>query len=580
MKKILILFLSIGLLGCAGLTKNAKPSKNSNTPAVPKSLKVKNLDIEENHIPSPNYVYSPAIHNNEKITSIEIKNVADKKAEDKSIGKDENKVIIKSEKLSNRYQPEFDTSFIFQEDKKLKLNYNNLDNITDSFNVPVTINDRVKKYLERFTTTSRGIMQRWINNSFKYIFYIKDLFQSYGLPSDLAYLPLAESGFDPIVRSRAGAVGMWQFMEFTGKLYGLKVNYWVDERKDFEKSTDAAARHLKDLYEKFNDWNLALAAYNAGAGRIQRAIDKFNTEDYFELSSYRHLAEETKDYVPKYTALMIIHKNLLQYGFEYPDIEPITYEKVELNFPVNIFILSKLIGIEMNQLIELNPSLRRWITPPNDTFELKVPTGYKDKVLAVLNNYSPEELLQVRIYTPSKRERVSDIAKKYRVSPNQIIAMNGFKKPVVRAGFPVLIPSETGKIEITQKQLEEMTKISDTRETPTISYKVQKGDTLQKIAKRYKTTVKAIQSANNIKTIKVGMTIEIPTKKSIKTANKNNIQNNSSKKTKTFYITYKVKKGDTIYKLANKYDTQPQSIIKLNNIKTLKPGQTIKIPKS
>ncbi len=577
MKKILILFLTTALFGCAGLTKNTKPN-NTNNSTIPKSLKVKNLDIEVTKVASPNYIYTSEIQNNEKITSIEIKEVVAKKSDNKSTNKIENKVVIKSEKISQAYQPEFDTSFIFQEEKKLKLNYNNLDNITDSFNVPVTINDRVKKYLDRFTSTSRGVMQRWINNSFKYIFYIKDVFQNYGLPTDLAYLPLAESGFDPIVRSRAGAVGMWQFMEHTGKLYGLRVNYWLDERKDFEKSTDAAARHLRDLYEKFNDWNLALAAYNAGAGRIQRAIDKFNTEDYFELSSYRHLAEETKDYVPKYTALMIIHKNLLQYGFEYPDIEPITYEKVELDYPVNLFILSKLIGIEMSQIIDLNPSLRRWITPPNDTFELKIPTGYKDKVLAVLNNYSPEELLQVRIYTPSKKEKVSDIAKKYKVSTNQIIAMNGFKKPVVRAGFPVLIPSETGNIEITQKQLEEMTKISDIRETPTITYKVQKGDTLQKIAKKFKTTVKSIQSTNSIKNIKVGMNIEIPVKQSIKSSKKT--ANKTVSISKTSYITYKVKKGDTIYKLASKYDTQPQSIIKLNNIKTLKPGQTIKIPRS
>jgi len=579
MRKIVLLLLSISLLGCAGLSKPASVAYQNRTT---KPLESKNLDIQNTKMPSPHYIYSPEIRTS---ASIDLLNIEE----------DNQKVVVSSDKdnkqkkpktdtinFSNIYQPNFDTSFLFQDNKKLKLNYNTLDNITETFNVPVTINDRVKKYIDRFTTTSRNTMQRWINNSFKYLFYVKDLFQSYGLPTDLSYLPLAESGFDPIVRSRAGAVGMWQFMESTGRLYGLKINYWVDERKDFEKSTDAAARHLKDLYEKFNDWSLALAAYNAGAGRIQKAIDKFNTDDYFELSSYKHLAEETKDYVPKYTALMIIHKNLIQYGFECPDIQPIIYEKVKLDYPVNLYILSKLTGVELSDIIELNPSLRRWITPPSDTFELKIPVGYKDKVLSVLNSYSPEDLLQVRIFTPNKKTKVADIAKKFKTSPDRIMAMNGFKKPVVRAGFPVIIPSEKGNIVIDTKKLETMTTISDKPEIDTISYKVKKGDTLAKIAKRYKTTTKAIQSFNRITTIKVGMNIEIPVKNSSKTASKSNLKQKTGKNTSTKqkYITYKVQKGDTIYKLANKYDTNPDLIIKLNNIKSLKQGQKIKIPKS
>ncbi|MGC8768812.1 LysM peptidoglycan-binding domain-containing protein [Calditerrivibrio sp.] len=579
MKKIVMLLLSISLLGCAGLSK---PGSVSNQNTSTKPLETKNFDIQNIKISSPHYIYSPEIRTTATVDLLNTEENNPKVAVSSNKDNKQEKPKQDSVNLSKVYKPDFDISFLFQDNKKLNLHYNTLDNITETFNVPVTINDRVKKYIERFTTTSRNTMQRWINNSFKYLFYVKDLFQSYGLPTDLSYLPLAESGFDPVVRSRAGAVGMWQFMESTGRLYGLKINYWVDERKDFEKSTDAAARHLKDLYEKFNDWSLALAAYNAGAGRIQKAIDKFNTEDYFELSSYKHLTEETKDYVPKYTALMIIHKNLMEYGFDYPDIQPIVYEKVKLDYPVNLYILSKLTGIELNNIMELNPSLRRWITPPSDTFELKIPVGYKDKVLAVLNSYSPEELLQVRIFTPAKKTRVVDIAKKFKTSPDRIMAMNGFKKPIVRAGFPVIIPSENGNVVIDTKKLENMTAISDKPEIETISYKVKKGDTFAKIANRYKTTAKAIQSHNRITKLKVGMDIEIPIKNSSKTASKSNIKQKTAKNTPTKqkFITYKVQKGDTIYKLASKYDTNPDLIIKLNNIKSLKQGQKIKIPKS
>jgi|GEM_PF-687609 membrane-bound lytic murein transglycosylase D len=575
MKKIVIICIASFLFGCAGLTKNSKPAPKTNPTPSTKTLTVKNIDIENIAVNHPEFVYDSTLNLKEKITHIEFKETSTANTQNNQTK--EQKLFIKSEKIASEYEPEFDTSFIFKENKKLRLNYNNLDNLSEEFGIPITMNDRVRKYLDRFTTAYRNTMQKWITNSYKYIFYVKDVLKNYGLPTELAYLPLAESGYNPTARSRAGAVGMWQFMPSTGKLYGLKINYWVDDRRDFEKSTDAAARHLKDLYEKFNDWNLALAAYNAGAGRIERAIDKFDTEDYFELSSFKHLAEETKDYVPKFTALMLIHKNLLQYGFEYPEIEPLNYEKVTLDYPVNLFILSKLIGVEMSDIIELNPSLRRWITPPNDTFELKVPLGYKEKVLAVLNSYSPEELLQVRIYTPNKRERVTDIAKKYKVSQQQIIAMNGLKKTVVPSGFPILIPSENGNIVITKKQLEQISSISDVSESSskTTTYKVKKGDTIYKIATKFKTTPKAILAANKVKVIKAGMSLDIPLK-TVKPAT----AKNSKKTTKTALIKYKVKKGDTIYKVASKYDIEPQEIIKINKTKNIKPGQTLLIPKS
>lgn len=566
MKKLLVLFTAIIFAGCANLTKNVNNISNNAYHVNIKYTNKPDYTLKPHEVEPPSFVYDKRLRNEMQLPVQNNLPAVTKKLETPTITRP-------SEQIKNIYEPTFDTSILFKE-KKLKLNYTIEDEPSSKYNIPISINPRVTKYIERFTTTSKNTMQKWINNSYKYLFFIKDVFNSYGLPTDLAYLPLAESGFEPTVRSRAGAVGMWQFMEFTGKLYGLKVNYWVDERKDFEKSTYAAAQHLKDLYEKFGDWNLALAAYNAGAGRIQRAIDKFNTDDYFELSGYKHLAEETKDYVPKYTAMMMIHKNLLQYGFEYPNIEPIVYEKVQLDFPVNLYILSKIVGIELDSIIDLNPALRRWITPPNEKFDLKIPIGYRDKVELALKEYSPEELLQVKIYTPSKKEKIINIAKKYKVNQSEIIALNGLKKTVVPAGFPVIIPSKDNKMVITPKELEDVTKnVKDIYEsTKYRKYKVKKGETLLSIAKRNKTTVDEIKRINNISKLKTGMVISLPDKgKSNKTAKKSN-----EKK----YISYVVKKGDTVYKLADRYDTQVTQIIKINKIKTLKPGQTIKIPKS
>ncbi|MCA1928116.1 MAG: LysM peptidoglycan-binding domain-containing protein [Calditerrivibrio sp.] len=567
MKKLLVLLTAITFAGCANLTKTVNnPPNNISNESVKYTNKI-DYTLKIHEIEQPSFVYDKKLKNDIPLLSVQDNTPVITKKSAAPV------TTLPTEKIKNIYEPTFDTSIIFKE-KKLKLNYTIDDEASSRYNVPISMNSRVTKYIERFTTTSKNTMQKWINNSYKFLFFVKDVFNSYGLPTDLAYLPLAESGFEQTVRSRAGAVGMWQFMEFTGKLYGLKVNYWVDERKDFEKSTYAAAQHLKDLYEKFGDWSLALAAYNAGAGRIQRAIDKFNTEDYFELSEYKHLAEETKDYVPKYTALMMIHKNLLQYGFEYPDIEPIVYEKVQLDFPVNLYILSKIVGIDLNSIIDLNPALRRWITPPNDKFDLKIPVGYREKVELALKEYSPEELLQVRIYTPSKREKISDIAKKHKVNQNHIIAINGFRKTVVPAGFPVIIPSKDNKIVISPKRLEDVTKnVRDIEEkTRYGKYKVKKGDTLFSIAKRNKTTVDEIKRINNISKLKPDMVISLPgTATSNKTAKKSD-----GKK----YISYVVKKGDTVYKLADRYDTPANQIIKINKIKILKPGQTIKIPRS
>jgi membrane-bound lytic murein transglycosylase D len=212
---------------------------------------------------------------------------------------------------------------------------------------------------------------------------MRNLLRENGLPEDLVYMALIESGFNPYAYSRRKASGPWQFIYLTGKKYGLKLNYWIDERRDPEKSTIAAAKYLKDLYDLFECWYLAAAGYNAGEGKIMNAIKRYRTEDFWELTKYRYLKKETKDYVPQMIAAALIAKEPEIYGFtdiEYQD--PLRYEKVNVPEVTDLRLIAKACEISLGELKDLNPELLRWCTPPNySDYEIKIPFGKKELFL-------------------------------------------------------------------------------------------------------------------------------------------------------------------------------------------------------
>ncbi len=187
------------------------------------------------------------------------------------------------------------------------------------------LNDSVENHLEYFKTRGRDVFQRWLDRSARYIPVMKDIFREKNLPEDLVYVAMIESGFNPYAVSWAKAVGPWQFMPATGKLYGLKIDWWIDERKDPVKSTYAAAEHLKDLHNLFGSWPLALASYNAGAGKVQRAVLRTRSDDFWDLKASRYIRKETKNYVPKFMAATIIAKNPESYGFSIANYDPFKY---------------------------------------------------------------------------------------------------------------------------------------------------------------------------------------------------------------------------------------------------------------
>ena len=312
-----------------------------------------------------------------------------------------------------------------------------------SFDIPIVINGRVEQFIQFFQTTIRHKFIIWLARSEKYIHFMKGVLKEHGLPEDLVYLSLIESGFDPNAYSRAKAVGLWQFIYLTGKRYGLRSNWWVDERRDPEKSTVAAAKYLKDLYEMFACWYLAAAGYNAGEYKIINAIKRYKTEDFWKLTHYRYLKRETKDYVPLMIAATLVAKEPEKYGFV--DVEyqkPLRYEKVKVPELTDLSHIAKACETSLEEIKDLNPELRRGVTPPNESeYEIKIPFGKKDLFLENFEAMQPLEKFQFKTHLVKKGETLKGIAKLYRVDLEPLLEINHLSKTSpLSKGTTLLIP--------------------------------------------------------------------------------------------------------------------------------------------
>jgi membrane-bound lytic murein transglycosylase D len=272
---------------------------------------------------------------------------------------------------------------------------------------------------------------------------MRKLLKEQGLPEDLVYIALIESGFDPSAYSRSKASGPWQFISWTGKRYGLKVNWWVDERRDPEKSTIAAAKHLKDLYERFECWYLAAAGYNAGEYKIIRAMKRYRTEDFWLLTNSRYLKRETKNYVPQMIAAALIAKDPEKYGFtdvEYQ--EPLRYEKLKVPELTGLSLIAKACETSLEEIKDLNPEILRGVTPPDEPdYEIKIPFGKKDVFLKNFESLQPIESFQFKTYTVKNGETLAGIARVYRVDLDPLLEINHLKKTSrISKGTTLLIP--------------------------------------------------------------------------------------------------------------------------------------------
>ncbi len=301
----------------------------------------------------------------------------------------------------------------------------------------------VERNVGLFSTRIRDKFSLWLSRSGQYLDLMKGILRQKDVPEDIVFLSLIESGFNPNAYSIAKAVGPWQFIASTARRYGLEINWWKDERRDPVKSTTAAAEYLRDLYGMFGSWNLAMAAYNAGEGKILRAIKKSRVDDYWDLLDTKHIRNETKEYVPKFIAASIIASNPDDFGFHNIEYnEPLSYDEVELASPVDLAVVAECADTELEVIKKLNPELRRWCTPPDVAkYMLKIPQGTKETFLEKLSAVPEEERFTIDRYTVKKGDTFKKIARMTGVSESVILSLNSMEKIMpLKVGSKIYLP--------------------------------------------------------------------------------------------------------------------------------------------
>jgi len=399
---------------------------------------------------------------------------------------------------------------------------------TTQHDLPITLNAKVLSYVELFQTRLKEWFEGGLNRGSRYLPMIQSVLRAEGLPLDLAYVPLIESAFNPNALSRTKAKGVWQFMTGTATENGLKHDWYIDERADPRKATQAAAKYLKTLRDRFDgDWHLALASYNAGPGAVSRAMRRTQATDFWQLASRaRALPRETREYVPMILAAVIVAKNPVQYGFSIQALEAPGYDEVALPGPMDIRRIAEWTGASVKDIQDLNPELRRWTTPlRGQDYEIKVPEGTGDELRARLDADASAATTTLKWHTVKRGETLLTIARKLGVSRTDLAEANYLTvKSRVSAGKTLVIPRAPTTL-VAARAAGPPPPVAESRATAVnaqapraepvadarIVYRVQRGDTLFSIAKLYRTTVAQLKQWNRIagNAIVVGMRLTI-----------------------------------------------------------------------
>jgi len=458
-----------------------------------------------------------------------------------------------------------------QSEVKVK-EFNEADSVI--YDIDIEWNEKVENSLIYLQTVARDKFNAYLERAGAYLPLMEKIFEERGLPHDLVYLPLIESGFKASAYSYAKASGFWQFISSTGRLYGLEHNWWFDERRDFVKSTIAAAEHLKDLYEQFGSWNLALAAYNGGAGRVSREIKKARTNNFWKLS----LHKQTKAYVPLFMASTIIAKQPQKYGF-FPNYQqPIEYDVFTIDKCISIEAISAKTGIAIADLERLNPELLRGITPPGvKQYDFRIPKGMSDVLAMAYNNIPEEKPVTLSRHKVRRGDTLSSIARKYGVSVNTLVTANNIKKNKrIYIGQYLNIPTGGGRAirQIPSDFAQTRAAKIQTINKSTGKYKVRSGDTLWKIASSYGISIAELKRHNNLSSNMVfaGRWLKIPMQSSNPAA--------EIKPADVTFEIYTVKRGDYLNKIASRFGTDLATIKEANGLTSNRifPGMKLKIP--
>ena len=481
--------------------------------------------------------------------------------------------------------------------------------------VPLIQNSQVNRHLVYYTLRKPEVMETWRERAEVYKPMMDDIFKEERLPPELVYLSFIESGINPTARSWASAVGMWQFISATARVYGLEINWWIDERRDPEKATRAAARHLKDLYAIWGDWHLAIANYNISPRGLNRAIRRAGgVKDYW--AAYPYLPRETRGYVPGFIATTMINLSAEEFGFKKSyGREAYSYDLVEVDGLMPLDVMAKSMDISTNELKQYNPELLRWATPPSNKYPLKIPKGKKDEFILAYEDLPKETSSQsITMHTVRSGESIGLIAHKYGTTVSGIYASNDNLSNIIYPGQVLAVPLLAGSASkissnrptnqrngTTATKSSSNTNVSVPANSTRLTYKVKTGDTIGHIAEWYDVRAWNIRTWNGIgNTIRVGQNLKVYIPNAQKAhyekvngltfREKQNIES-KQKRGENIFLTsstttgndgslrYMVKKNDTLSEIAESFGVSTSQLRKLNNLSgsRIYTGQSLKI---
>lgn len=369
-----------------------------------------------------------------------------------------------------------------------------------TYDIPVEVNARVAAIIEMFQNRKAEWFQEALDRGAPFMPLFRRILQEEGVPSDLVYLAMVESAFKPRAVSRAGARGIWQFISGTGRLYGLRQDYWVDDRFDPEKATRAAARHLLDLYTQFGDWYLAMAAYNCGPNRIERAVKRSGIQDFWTLAQKRYLPRETRSYVPLILAATVIAKNPETYGFTPPAAPALEYDVVELDHPVDLETAAASAGTSVEVMKLLNPELRHWVTPlDRASHPLKIPRGTLASFQQAIAAIPESERVRFGAHVVQRGDTLSGIARRYGTTIEALTSANRLSaRSIIHPGQELVVPVPPGAL----SEMSETRLFSSSRDPIAVGdqevYVVARGDTLGAIARSFHMSLDRLRSLNRL----------------------------------------------------------------------------------